>query len=273
VSLEALLEPAKIPRPLPFTMVVVAHPDDEVIGLGSLLPRLRDAVFVYVTDGSPRSLDDAYTNGLSTREEYARARHEELTRALVLAGIKQPKTVQVGLVDQEAALHLAPLARELAEEMRARRPRLVITHPYEGGHPDHDATTFGVHTARRLLAQRGEKTPILVEAGSYHNSPNGIAVGAFLPSFLPNERGREIVRTLSEEEQDLKRRLLACFPTQRAMLSAFRTDEERFRPAPAYDFTRPPHEGKLFYELFPWGMTGERFRALAREALGELGLA
>jgi hypothetical protein len=47
---------------------------------------------------------------------------------------------------------------------------------------------------------------------------------------------------------------------------------ERFRPAPAYDFTAPPHEGKLFYECFDWGMNGARFRELAAGAMEELGL-
>jgi len=47
---------------------------------------------------------------------------------------------------------------------------------------------------------------------------------------------------------------------------------ERFRAAPVYDFTQAPHPGKLFYENFDWGMTGERWRDLAAEALNELGM-
>ena len=47
-------------------------------------------------------------------------------------------------------------------------------------------------------------------------------------------------------------------------------DAERFRPAPNYDFTRPPHAGQLFYEKFNWGMTGEQWRALAGRALQRL---
>ena len=56
------------------------------------------------------------------------------------------------------------------------------------------------------------------------------------------------------------------------MLAPFPLDEERFRAAPLYDFTRPPHPGTLHYERHPWGMSGERFRALARAALEEMGL-
>ena len=35
-------------------MIVVAHPDDETIGMGAQLCRFRDALLVQVTDGAPR---------------------------------------------------------------------------------------------------------------------------------------------------------------------------------------------------------------------------
>jgi hypothetical protein len=35
---------------------------------------------------------------------------------------------------------------------------------------------------------------------------------------------------------------------------------------------RAPHEGKLFYECHPWGMTGQRLLALSAQAMAELGL-
>lgn len=47
---------------------------------------------------------------------------------------------------------------------------------------------------------------------------------------------------------------------------SFPIDVERFREAPEYDFTQPPHEGRLHYEYFDWGMTGDRWRSLASEA-------
>ena len=47
---------------------------------------------------------------------------------------------------------------------------------------------------------------------------------------------------------------------------------EPLRIAPDYRFRHPPHVGTLFYENFPWGMTGERFRSLAGCALDALGV-
>jgi hypothetical protein len=69
-----------------------------------------------------------------------------------------------------------------------------------------------------------------------------------------------------------KSELVAGFKTQRETLSGLPIAAEGYRPAPAYDFRQPPHAGKLHYENYPWGMTGERFRLLAGEAARELGL-
>ena len=78
---------------------------------------------------------------------------------------------------------------------------------------------------------------------------------------------------LSEEDRRLKERMLACFATQQQVLAFFLPPiHESFRPAPAYDFTHPPHEGTLQYEIWGFPITGERWRELAREAIDELDL-
>ena len=61
--------------------------------------------------------------------------------------------------------------------------------------------------------------------------------------------------------------MFECFHTQRQVLCWFPIEVERFRKAPAYNFTRPPHPGKLHYDYFDWGVTGEKWLRLAREAL------
>jgi N-acetylglucosamine malate deacetylase 2 len=103
---------------------------------------------------------------------------------------------------------------------------------------------------------------------SYHNRSGSMAVFEFLPGGECEEK----TVVLSEAERELKQRLIGCYPTQWNTLRLFPVEIERFRPAPRYEFTQAPHAGPLFYECFPWGMTGERFRSLAREAMETLGI-
>ncbi len=252
----------------PRVLVVVAHPDDETVGAASLLPRLRTANFAYVTDGAPRDLHDARRNGFQSVAAYSAARAAECCAALGLTAIGPEQIEQLGFADQEASFRFVALTQRLAALVAQHAPEIVLTQPCEGGHPDHDATAFAVHAAVRLLARAGANAPVIAEMTAYHNGPGGITPGEFL-----NARPPIFERVLSAGERDLKRRMLACYRTQANTLQYFRTDVERFRLAPHYVFTQPPHAGALFYEQHPWGMTGARWRALAADTLQQLGLA
>ncbi len=241
--------------------LVVAHPDDETIATGGSLHLLPELLLVHVTDGAPHRLADAATAGFDTQAAYATARRGELMAALQVAGVS-PTTVELGVADQDASLNMPGIAGSLARLFDAHGTETVITHAYEGGHPDHDATAFAVHAAA------GHR-PVLEFAGYYANAAGTLVTGRFLPG--PAKRGRlcgdPLVVMLTKSEQAQKRAMFDCFRTQAAILGAFGTHEERFRRAPAYDFTAPPSPGRLNYEHWGWSMTGVRWRELARAAL------
>ena len=70
--------------------------------------------------------------------------------------------------------------------------------------------------------------------------------------------------------------MVACHATQARVLAPFPLGPERFRSAPRYDFSRPPHPGPLHYERADsgatWGIDGARWRAEATAAARRLGL-
>lgn len=247
------------------TVLVMAHPDDETVGLGAQLPQLRQARLVTVTDGAPRDLRDARAAGFARAADYAAARRRELEEAMTLAGIARDRLASLGIADQGAALALAELTRRLADLLDGAA--LVVTHPYEGGHPDHDATAFAVHAACALIGRRGRPAPDIVEASFYHDRGGAMATGAFLPAG----NVRAVRFDLDAARRDLKRRMVACFATQQAVLAPFPLDRELLRPAPAYRFTSSPAAAAL-YDRFDWGMRSERWRTLAAAALAELDL-
>jgi LmbE family N-acetylglucosaminyl deacetylase len=250
----------------PTVTIVAAHPDDEMIGAGVQLRRWRNAHVIYVTDGVPGNRRYALSAGFTDREDYGRARRAEATAALILAGVRPERARWFGFTDQEVSWHMADLAKILAEHFQRFRPDCIVTHPYEGGHPDHDAVACAVYLAIERLRRVNIKAPELVEMTSYHGAQAAMITG----EFVPNTSDEIIAFHLSAEEREFKQRLFACYKTQQPVLQYFTLAHERFRTAPSYDFTEPPPGNGVYYQRFDWGMTGERWRELAKKALQEV---
>lgn len=257
--------PESDPDPMPPALLFYAHPDDETIALGGRFLRFRGAHLVHVTDGAPQNEGTPRAHGLDTVAEYRRARAEELLHVLEKAGLSEMSRESLGVPDQEASLQLTWLTRRLLLLIRIHQPQVIFTHPYEGGHPDHDACAFAVHHAVALLRFRHEPAPLIVESPFYHAGSfgQGMETGTFLPA---SRETSEIVYTLTPEEQQRKQALFDCFVTQGEVLRAFSVAEERYRIAPAYEFRRPPNSGEVLYDNYSWGVKSQAFCELAWEA-------
>jgi LmbE family N-acetylglucosaminyl deacetylase len=186
---------------------------------------------------------------------------------MALAGVPASALTNLGITDQEAPLHLVPIARRLAEFCLDHGIAVVLTHAWEGGHPDHEATAFAVRQAARLMARRDPALePLVVEMPYYRAGETGWITQA----FLPRPGHPELTIRLDAEQRALKARMYAAHASQAEVLNLFPIGAERFRPAPVYDYAAAPHEGELLYEREDWGLTREGWRDLVRAAEAEL---
>lgn len=225
--------------------IVVAHPDDETLWTGALLARLGDAILIHVTDGAPDDMIDAHRLGFATRENYAAARAAELDAALDALGYRGDRR-SYGVRDKEAVHHLPALIERLRVDLAGAA--VVLTHPYEGGHPDHDACALAVARAT---------TAPIVEFACYCEHDGERHFACFWPG--PPEH----IRAMASADAARIDTALRAHRSQADVFGAWRPTHERYRAAPAHDFTAPPPPDQALYDGFGWDLTSAEWRRVA----------
>ncbi|NLL12425.1 MAG: PIG-L family deacetylase [Fibrobacter sp.] len=249
----------------PSAILFCAHPDDEVLGSASLLHYLKDNLrIVTVTDGAPKKMDDAIAAGFCSREAYSKARFQEQLNAMYSAGITEAQVFQLGFIDQQASYQMGAICHKILEMLQKCKPEIVLTHAYEGGHPDHDTTAFAVWAAVEMLKKRQGDAPEVVEFACYHG--NGSSEMVYY-QFIDYPQIPVWSVQLDQEQIENKKKLIQYYTSQWKTLENFPLTVERFRRAPSYNFKRPPHPGVLLYEFYDWGMSASNWNQLAAETM------
>jgi N-acetylglucosamine malate deacetylase 2 len=230
------------------TLVLVAHADDECIAFGALLQRMREPWIVYATDNAPR--DPQFWEKWGSREAYSDLRRKEASWALAHVGIDSAEFLSDSdghgdsFVDAELYLAVPQAYSILRDRVAALHPDAIATLAYEGGHPDHDSCNV-------LAWALGQEFRLPVwEAPVYHRDETGSFI---VQKFIGNDRGVEVVPTV--EESARKRQMCLDYTSQGDFLGTFSLDRETVRPIVVYDYSQPPHPGKVNYELWNWHMT------------------
>ncbi len=229
-------------------VLLLAHHDDEVFCAG----RLRHAQAA----GADVRLLWATAGGLAP----ARRRIAEGVRVGSLLGLDGTACRDLRLRDQRAAEHVDVIAREALRMIDDAAPGLVATilvAAYEGGHPDHDAVNLAASLVRAVRPAMEVLEYPLYRRGSFGLTVQSPDPAAATPAEPPFE-----VLGLDDDDLALRRELARANASQLAPslapLLAFarwagRGRAEPARPLPAHDYSRPPHLGRLLYELYtPW---------------------
>lgn len=255
--------------------VVTAHADDEAIGYGTILSQIPNALAIQVTDSAPKVPkhieDPVEAEEFKTR--IREVRRNELHTALDLAGHNPSRRECLGEADQDVMNRMGSVAAALADRFEKNKIAFVLTHAYEGGHPDHDAVATSVHLAKELLARKGIYIGI-IETPLYKGVP-GDQKQRVWQEFADGVRvsGEDTFsKVLTPDEQALKRGMYGAHASQAHIFTKTYDDRELFRVAPAYDFSEPPNNGHVT-DIFPeFGLTHEKWLALVSQAREEIGL-
>ncbi len=199
-------------------MVLVAHPDDEVLGLSMPLSRFTDLTLVHATDGAAGGDRDV--------------RARELDEALATLNVNVQRRVQLDLPDGALTANLALLINRLSQMWDNHE--VIVTHAYEGGHPDHDCCAVAVNTLRLSASDKPALAfPI------YALGPDGVVKNRFV-----HEPANVVEIALTASEADKKGLALAEFVSQANVVNMFDLTCEAIGTAELFDpsIIRPASE-------------------------------
>jgi len=221
-------------------LILAPHPDDEVVACAAAIGRAKaqgaEILVLYLTDGC-LARETMWPWRRAHRAEAIARRRTEAEGAAERLGI-----TPVGWMARPTRRLWRELPRVHAEiEMAigARAPDQIWVPAYEGGNPDHDAlNALGALFADRLT---------VLEFAEYN-----FFGGRARSQQFPYPDGHEQTIVLTPEERERKTGLLRHYASERRNLNYVGVARECFRPLAAYDYSRPPHPGTLWYARFQW---------------------
>ncbi|MBI3419639.1 MAG: PIG-L family deacetylase [Proteobacteria bacterium] len=220
-------------------LILIPHPDDEIAGCAAAIARAR-------AEGA-RVFGAYLSQGCIPREDFwpwQRGAYQKRVARRMLEAEKAADFLGLNIVTKNVQRPARRIWRELKDvkveveaSIRLCAPEVLWVPAFEGGNPDHDALNA-------LASKSG--LPVF-EFSEYH-----LAGGRAHSNTFIAKRGGEITLALSPEEQKMKRAAFRLYESERGNVAGLRLTQEQFRPLPRYDYSKPPHEGKLWYERFQW---------------------
>lgn len=221
-------------------LLFIPHPDDEVAGCCATIGRARaqgcEVIGAYLTTGVPAA-EQLWPWERKNHIARVTRRREEARRAAELLQI-HPALIQ-DVPTRQFKKSLQPAHERLRELILEQKCEVVWTPAYEGGHQDHDAANF--------LASTLQDVATVWEFSEYNYFEGRVRSQEF-----PFANGTEHEVPLENAERQRKQQALAIYESERGNLRYIRTRREVFRPLAGYDYSKPPHPGKLFYQRFQW---------------------
>jgi LmbE family N-acetylglucosaminyl deacetylase len=192
-------------------LVFAAHPDDDVLGLGTTLSRhslKNDNIkVIFVTNGTGRD-SESWNIKVSTAKRKSEIRYSEAVEALSLINVPKENIFCLGYPDGGTQRYLKNISMDILLLIQKLNPGRIYVHCIEGGHRDHDMTSFVVKSVCKIVGYSN-----VYEWTEYNPmQPLGTQDVNFM--YTNSTELKEIKIDISEEERILKRRMLASHSSQ-----------------------------------------------------------
>jgi LmbE family N-acetylglucosaminyl deacetylase len=221
-------------------LVLAAHPDDEVVACAATIGRAQaesaEIFALYLTHGciARETMWPWNRKNYDARVAHRRKEGEEAAKLL---GVTPARWAS------RPARHLWREIADVYQEIKVAVVQHAIDQlwapAYEGGNADHDA----LNALGSLF-----KTKMSVLEFAEYNFVGGKAHS----QEFPEANGSEQIVMLTPAEQQKKAAALKIYGSEKLNLNYVKTERECFRPLATYDYSRPPHEGTLWYAKFQW---------------------
>lgn len=212
-------------------LVMASHPDDEAIGLGGILAGhalAGDALtVVFSTNGRGRQ----WQHFTKTHRRQVQTRMDESRRALSVLGLNENHLIFLGFPDHGLTRYLPEFSNDVARIFAHCRPHRTYVQGFEGGHPDHDATSLVVQLTAHSMGIRH-----LWEWAEYNQDyPLSQSVNRF--PRLSQSLWKSFPVRLTADQWRIKRQMLSLYRSQNEAGLAMDRNEVVRRACPPALFT------------------------------------
>ena len=218
-------------------LLIAAHPDDELVGAAFIIKKilLKKNLIIFFPTNGVLSKEEMWFWDKRKYQEKKKIRNKEMKESLQYLGVK--KFFRQNIPTRKLKENIGKTFNKINLLIKNWKIDTVFCPAYEGGHQDHDVSNF--------ICSRLRNNYKVFEYAEYNFSKGKINCNEFV-----KPTNDEVTIKLSEKEKREKMKLLEIYNSEKGNLDYVKLDKECYRKLYDYDYSKPPHPGKLFYRRF-----------------------
>lgn len=218
-------------------LLIAPHPDDELVGATFIIKKvlLKKNLIIFFPTNGVLSKEEMWFWDKKKYKEKKKLRNEEMKKSLLLLGVK--KFFKQDIPTRKLKENIVKTFRKINLLVKDYKIDTIFCPAYEGGHQDHDVSNF--------ICSRVRTISKVYEYAEYNFLKGQINCNEFVKPIK-----NEVIIRLSEKEKKEKIKLLKIYNSEKGNLDYLSLEKECYRKLYDYDYSKPPHLGKLFYRRF-----------------------